>query len=103
MKLEHVAVIGAGIMGGHLSSFFANLGITSDLFDVDRSIAEKTLQKMVEGTKIPSLYTPRFAKRIKPRSVAEFDRSLKNADMIIEVVPERMELKQKIFMDIDDR
>jgi 3-hydroxyacyl-CoA dehydrogenase len=102
MKIEHVAIVGAGIMGGHIAAFFANLGIKSDLYDIDRAIAEKTLQKISDpNSKMPVLYTPRFVKRIQPRLISEMEKYLKNADMIIEAVPEKMEIKHKVFTEVD--
>lgn len=102
MKIEHVAVVGAGIMGGHIAAFFANLGITSDMYDIDRSIAEKTLLKISDpNSKMPVLYTTRFAKRIQAKVIGEMEKHLKKADMIVEAVPEKMEIKHKIFMEVD--
>lgn len=100
--IEHVAVIGAGIMGGQIAAFFANLGITSDIYDIDLSIAKKTLEKISDpAAKIPTLYSPQFVKRIRPRLSSEFATSLSKADLIVEVVPEKMEIKHKIFAEVD--
>ena len=102
MKLEHVAVIGAGIMGGHLAAFFANLGISCDMYDIDRGIAEKMLQKLADpSSKIPMLYSPRFAKRVQARAISDYEKCLSKADMIVEAVPERMEIKHKTFAEVE--
>jgi 3-hydroxyacyl-CoA dehydrogenase len=100
-KIEHVAVIGAGIMGGQIAAFFANLGITCDLCDIDIDIVERTLAKIADPTtKIATLYTPRFVKRIRPQSSTEIASFLKKADMIVEAIPEKMELKHKLFAEV---
>lgn len=101
-KIEHVAVIGGGIMGGGIAAFFANLGLTCDLCDIDIKISEGTLAKISDPkSKIPVLYTPRFVKRITPRASADMESFLKKADFIVEAVPEKMDLKKKIFATVD--
>lgn len=100
--IKRVAVIGGGIMGGGIAAFFANLGIKCDLYDLDMKIIENTLKKLTDPkAKIPILYTHKFIKRITPRSSSDFDKYLKDADLIVEAVPEKMEIKQSVFGEVD--
>ncbi len=101
-EINHVAVIGSGIMGSGIAAFFANQGITADLYDVELKIAAGNLSKMASPkAKIPLLYTPRFGKRITPRANEEMAENLAKADLIIEAIPEKMEWKQELFQKID--
>jgi 3-hydroxyacyl-CoA dehydrogenase len=101
-KLDSVAVIGAGIMGGGVAAFFANAGKRVGLFDVELALAEKAVTLLRDsGAKLPQLYTPRNARLIKPFSIKEHAAELAHADIIVEVVPEIMALKQATLAEID--
>ena len=101
--INHVAVIGSGVMGGGIAAFFANQGITCDMYDIDVNISAANLEKLASPkAKIPLLYTPKFGKRITPRGNSEMSEHLHKADMIVEVVPEIQELKDKMMAQIDE-
>lgn len=101
--INHVAVIGSGVMGGGIAAFFANQGITCDMYDIDVNISAANLAKLASPkAKIPLLYTPKFGKRITPRGNSEMSEHLHKADMIVEVVPEIQELKDKMMAQIDE-
>ncbi|NUM32908.1 MAG: 3-hydroxyacyl-CoA dehydrogenase/enoyl-CoA hydratase family protein [Candidatus Brocadiae bacterium] len=101
-EIKHVAVVGGGIMGGNIAAFFANLGITSDLFDIDPKVLESTMQKLEDPkAKIPMLYSTRFIKKIQPRLSSEMNKYLPKADLIVEAVPEKMSIKKTVFQEVD--
>ncbi len=100
-NLKHVAVIGGGIMGGGIASFFANNGIHVSLFDIEKRLAVNCIKNLIDPkARIPLLYTRKKVRLIKPYSVEEFE-VLKDADMIVEVAPEVMEIKKDIFQKVD--
>ncbi|WP_372370210.1 3-hydroxyacyl-CoA dehydrogenase NAD-binding domain-containing protein [Candidatus Uabimicrobium sp. HlEnr_7] len=100
--INHVAVIGSGVMGGGIAAFFANQGITCDMYDIELDIAAANLKKLADPkAKIPLLYTPRLAKKITPRSNSDMAEHLHKADMVVEVVPEIQDLKDKMMAQID--
>ena len=101
-KVERVAVVGAGIMGGGVAALFANAGKHVSLFDVERSLADKALDVLRDvSTKLPQLYTPRNARHIQAFSIKEYAAELAKADVIVEVVPEVMSIKRATLADID--
>jgi len=103
-KLQRVAVVGAGIMGGGVAAFFANAGMQVSLFDVDIAFAEKALNILRDSSvKLQQLYTPRNARLIKPFSIKQHATELGQADVIVEVVPEVMAIKRATFAEIDRR
>jgi 3-hydroxyacyl-CoA dehydrogenase len=102
LKLGEVAVIGGGIMGAGIAAFYANNNIPSKVFDVKTELARAAIEKLVDPkAKIPVLYSARYAERIRAFSVDDYAKELGSADMIVEVVPEVMSLKQKVFKAID--
>jgi len=100
--MKEVAVIGGGIMGAGIAALFANANIKAKVFDVKVELAAGAIEKLADPkAKIPLLYTTKYAERIRPYSVDDYAKELGSADMIVEVVPEVMSLKQKVFKAID--
>lgn len=99
--IHHVHVVGAGTMGGDIASWFAVQGLQVTLEDrAPRLIAPaiKRAHQLV-GNKL----------RSSPERQAALDRLIpdlsgsgrKRADLIIEAIPERIELKSKVLKDIE--
>jgi 3-hydroxyacyl-CoA dehydrogenase len=103
LKLDHVAIIGGGIMGGGIAAFFANNGVKKvSVFDLNQELADASLDKLTDKkAKIPTLYTHKLIKGIHGYPTSDLSNVAKDADMIVEVVPEVMDLKKKIFQDVD--
>lgn len=100
-EIKKVAVIGGGIMGAGIAGLFANIGIPSDVFDIKLELAQDAIEKLADPkARIPLLYTTKSAKLITPHSTEEME-LVKDADMIIEVVPEVMSIKQNVFENVD--
>ncbi len=96
IKLEKVAVLGAGFMGGQIAAHLANAGVPSLLFDLDQETAEKGL-KAAEKVKPAAFYSPRYTERITPCNYADHLERLGEADWVIEVVVERLDIKKQLF------
>jgi 3-hydroxyacyl-CoA dehydrogenase len=102
LQLKEVAVIGGGIMGAGIAALFANTNIRAKVFDVKLELARGAIDKLADPkAKIPLLYSTKYAERIVPFSVDDYAKQLGSADLIVEVVPEVMSLKQKVFQQID--
>lgn len=101
MKIERAGVIGGGIMGSGIAALFANQDIPVTLFDVDLDVAKASLEKLASATKLPQLTSPRRAKLITPASANDYVELLPACDAIVEVVPEVLSLKQKVFASVD--
>jgi 3-hydroxyacyl-CoA dehydrogenase len=106
MFVFKAAVVGAGTMGGEIAQTIANADIPVVLKDVDLKFVEKGIAHA------RSLWQGRVdAGKLEP---AEFDRKLAlitgvtdydgfgDVDFVIEAVPERMDIKQAVFSELDE-
>jgi 3-hydroxyacyl-CoA dehydrogenase len=119
--IKKVAVIGSGIMGSGIACHFANIGVEVLLYDiVPRELNDKekakglTLKDKVVRNRLvndsltaslkskPSpIYDKKFAKRITTGNLEDDLHKIADVDWIIEVVVERLDIKQKVFESIE--
>ena len=104
MDINHVFVVGAGLMGSGIAQVCAQAGMKVSLYDVNHDAVTKALEniswsvgKLVEKHKISGSVDDVIGK-IKP--VETLDDTAR-VDLIIEAVFERKDLKQEIFSKID--
>ena len=107
MEVERVAVIGAGTMGRGIVHAAALGGFRVTLQDVDSGVLkgalegiQKEMQKAVERDRIDEGEMRGGLERISPTESLE--EAVKEADLVIEAVPEEMELKLEIFGRLDE-
>jgi 3-hydroxyacyl-CoA dehydrogenase/enoyl-CoA hydratase/3-hydroxybutyryl-CoA epimerase len=102
-KVEHVHVIGAGAMGGDIAAWCANEGLHVTLADMKPEPIAGAMKRasdlfgkiMRKSTDIRDAMD-----RLMPDLDGE---GVRNADLIIEAVPERLELKQKVYASLEPR
>jgi 3-hydroxybutyryl-CoA dehydrogenase len=106
MDIKTIGVLGAGSMGNGIAQVAAQSGynvIMRDIEDkfVDRALKgiDKFLSKSVEKGKITADDKNTTLGRIKGTTKME---DLKDADFVVEVVLEDMELKKKVFKELDE-
>jgi len=106
VSLQTVAVLGAGIMGRGIAYAAALGGFTTLLQDTSREQLEQgvndvnaTLEKGVATGKVAE--ADAIAARKRLRTVASLDEAARGADLVIEAVPERMDLKVELFAQLD--
>ncbi|MCC6724582.1 MAG: 3-hydroxybutyryl-CoA dehydrogenase [Saprospiraceae bacterium] len=105
--MKHITVIGAGTMGNGIAHVFAMNGLKVNLVDVsqdalDRAIANisKNLDRMVaKGLLTEEGKTTTLANL---ETFTELDLAVKEADMVVEAATENVDLKLKIFKQMDD-
>ena len=96
-KIEHVHVIGAGAMGGDIAAWCANQGMRVTLADMKPEPIAGAIKRAVD------LFGKIIRKRTDVRDaldrlIPDLDgEGVRNADLIIEAVPEKLELKQKVY------
>jgi 3-hydroxyacyl-CoA dehydrogenase len=103
--IKKAAVVGAGTMGGGIAMSFANAGIPVVITDVSQEALDKGMKKIRDnyettvkrGRLTPEEMEKRFA-LIQPSTDLN---AAKPADIVIEAVFERMEVKQEMFKKID--
>jgi enoyl-CoA hydratase / 3-hydroxyacyl-CoA dehydrogenase len=113
MFVFRAAVVGAGTMGGQIAQTIAAAGIPVVLKDIDdalvqagldeaRNVTTGQIGKLVEKGKISAEQADEQIAQIVGRiagttSYAAFG----DVDIVIEAVPERMEIKQAVFAELD--
>lgn len=107
MKIETVAVIGAGVMGSGIAAQVANAGKKVLLLDIvpegatNRNIvAESAVQTLLKA-KPAALMHKRNAKNISVGNLDDNLDDLADVDWIIEVIIERLDLKQALYKKIE--
>ncbi len=120
-RIEKAAVIGSGIMGSGIAAHLANAGVQVLLLDivpreltdeekakgldlnhpaVRNRIAAENLKKATKSK--PALfYDKSFAKRISVGNTEDDMHKISGVDWIIEVVPERLDIKKAVFDQIE--
>ena len=103
--IKQIAVIGAGQMGNGISQVCAIAGydvIMRDISDqfIERGIntIKKNMDRMVKAEKMTQADSDNALKKIKPTLRVE---DCKDADLVIEAVVEDLELKKKVFQEVD--
>ena len=105
-KIERVAVIGAGTMGGGISMNFLNAGVPVVMLEMkqdalDRGVA--TIRKNYESqVKRGKLKQDKYEQRMALLSTTLAYADIAQADMVIEAVFEEMGVKETVFKTLDE-
>ena len=106
MDVQQLTVIGSGTMGRGIAHVAAMAGIETYLHDIDeprlneaRSSIEKNLRKAVEKQKMTAADADAALSRI--HLAPELESAARTASVIIEAVPEDLDLKKNIFAQVD--
>ena len=120
-RIKKVAVIGSGIMGSGIACHFANIGVEVLLLDIvprELSEVEKTKGLTLEDkivrnrlvndalatslkSKPSPIYAKKFASRITTGNLDDDLHKIKDVDWIMEVVVERLDIKQQVFEKVE--
>ena len=102
-KIEHVHVIGAGAMGGDIAAWCAGQDMRVTLADMKAEPIAGAIKRAADlfGKILRKRTAVRDAlDRLMPDMQAE---GVRNADLIIEAVPEKLELKQKVYAGLEPK
>ena len=106
MAVTSVGVLGAGQMGAGIAQVSACAGYRVTLVDIDPGVVESgigsirsSLGKMVSKGKVTDAESTEAIQRIET-SVRVQD--LSTCDLVVEAIPELMELKLSVFSELDD-
>ena len=120
-RIKKIAIIGSGIMGSGIACHFANIGVDVLLLDIvprDLNDAEKAKGLTLEHKSVrnrivndsltaslkskPSpIYHQSFASRITTGNLEDDIAKVKDVDWIMEVVVERLDIKQQVFEKLE--
>ncbi|MBA9041309.1 3-hydroxybutyryl-CoA dehydrogenase [Bacillus aryabhattai] len=105
MNIETVMVIGAGQMGAGIAQVFAASGYQVSLYDVDQKNTQKGIEGIDKRLKKQvgkgSLSAKEYEEIMKRLHLANEITAAQKADLIVEAVVEKMEVKQAIFAELD--
>jgi len=107
MNLERITVIGGGTMGNGIAHICAQAGRTVTLVDMDQDLLEralstifKNLDRQVKKELISAGEKEAALGRIS--TVTSVEDGVAEAQLVVEAVPEKLELKESIFSILDE-
>ena len=107
-EIKTVGVLGGGIMGGGIAQGLAIGGYQVVIRDISDEMIEATRQAVFEGKwgikRAVELGKLKFDDGVAAIARVSFTTALEglaNCDFIIEAIPEKLELKQEVFKELD--
>ncbi len=105
-KIERVAVIGAGTMGGGITMNFLNAGIPVTMLEMKQEALDRgvtTIRKNYENSaKKGKLTQEKVEQRMGLLNTTLSYDDIKDADLVIEAVFEEMGVKEMVFKKLDE-
>jgi enoyl-CoA hydratase / 3-hydroxyacyl-CoA dehydrogenase len=106
VEIKNITVLGSGIMGHGIAQVSAMSGYNVVLRDIEQKFLDKamekikwSLDKLVSKEKISQSQSDDIYSRIKP--IVDLQDAVKDCDLVIEAVPEIMDLKKKVYAELD--
>ncbi len=105
-ELHVAAVIGAGTMGQGIAQVCAQAGFEVRLYDLGDDLlrnASERIRRMLDGAvakgRLNSAEAAAATSRLTPTS--DLPSACRGADLVIEAVPEQLELKRQVFAEVE--
>jgi 3-hydroxyacyl-CoA dehydrogenase len=111
--IRKVAVLGSGVMGSRIACHFAGIGVQVLLLDIvpkeaidstnkaaRNKVVNDALQAAVKSNPSP-IYHKDVLKRITTGNFDDDMKQIANCDWVMEVVVERLDIKQKVFEQVE--
>ena len=111
--IKKVAVLGSGVMGSRIACHFAGIGVQVLLLDMvpkdavesdnktaRNKLVNDALQAALKSNPSP-VYTKDVVKKITTGNFTDNIKGITGCDWIIEVVVERLDIKQQIFTEVE--
>jgi len=106
MEIKNITVLGSGIMGHGIAQVSAMAGYNVVLRDIEQQFLDKamgkikwSLDKLVSKEKISKEQRDEIFSRIIP--IVDLNDAVRHSDLVIEAVPEIMDLKKKVYAELD--
>lgn len=120
-SIRKVAVIGSGVMGSRIACHFAGIGVQVLLLDIvpgalteaetakgltldNKAVRNRIVNDALQATlksKPSAVYTKDIARNITTGNISDDLKQIATCDWIIEVVVERLEVKQQLFVEVE--
>src|SRR5215204_5397239 len=109
LNIGKAAVLGAGTMGAGIAAHLANAGVPTLLLDIapqeegaaDKNQIVKSLFEAAKKLKPAPFMLADNAKLISLGNFTDDMPKLKDCDLVIEAVVENLEIKHKVFADVE--
>src|SRR5580698_6299355 len=104
--IKKVAVLGSGVMGSRIACHFAGIGLQVLLLDIASAEGDKNkivndaLTAAIKSNPSP-VYHKDVIKKIKTGNFIDNMKDIASCDWVIEVVIERLDIKQSIFIEVE--
>lgn len=105
MKINKVIIIGAGTMGQGIAQWFTQQNLIVEMVDQNYEFALKSLarihqsfDKLQASGKLSSTDVEQFKKNLSVKTIDQID---SGADLVIEAIIENLDVKKKLFSDLD--
>ena len=106
LNIKNITVLGSGVMGHGIAQVSATAGYNVVLRDIKQEFLDKamekihwSLDKLVTKEKMSKEEGDAIFSRITP--VVDLIDAVKDAELVIEVVPEIMDLKKQVYAELD--
>ena len=106
LNIKNITVLGSGVMGHGIAQVSATAGYNVVLRDIKQEFLDKAMEKihwslgkLVTKEKISKEEGDAIFSRITP--VVDLNDAVKDAELVIEVVPEIMDLKKQVYAELD--
>ena len=103
--VTRIAVLGAGVMGHSIAQIAAQAGINVTIRDIEQSFLdgakagiERNLARLVERGRLKQEEVPAVMGRIS--MTLSLPDAVRDADLVVEAVPERMEVKHAVWGEV---
>jgi len=119
--VRKVAVVGSGVMGSRIACHFAGIGVEVLLLDIvprelnpaeqkkgltleDKAVRNRVVNEALQAAlkaKPSAVYSKDVSQRIKTGNIEDNLKDIGDCDWVMEVVVERLDIKQKVFEQIE--
>jgi 3-hydroxybutyryl-CoA dehydrogenase len=107
ISIQNITIVGSGTMGHGIGQDFALAGYPVNLYDVSAEQLQKALEKIERNYHEMAGWGLISEEEIQPalsrlHIFTVLQDAVQDADLVVEAVPEYLELKQKVFRQLDE-
>ncbi|MDI7741820.1 3-hydroxyacyl-CoA dehydrogenase NAD-binding domain-containing protein [Lysinibacillus fusiformis] len=106
MEIRKVAVVGAGLMGTGITQVIAEAGLSVTWVDISEEQLNKGLEKikffLEKKVKKGEVNSSHIQSTLQNIHITSELHDAQNVDLVIEAVPENLDLKKKVFKQLDE-
>ncbi|MEN6391402.1 MAG: 3-hydroxyacyl-CoA dehydrogenase NAD-binding domain-containing protein [Syntrophomonas sp.] len=106
MAVKKLGVLGAGTMGAGIAQVAAQSGLQVVLIDLDQAFVDKAIKGMTKNWE-KDVNKGKIAEQDKDQFLSNITTSVhnidfKDCDLVIEVIVENLDIKKRVFKDLND-